>query len=601
MAKVIAHIEGIALVPGVSKNGRYYSRELVARAVERAQQHITGGGPPMAMLTHHEAEDDSTRIVGRLTGWSVDESGRARYKAAIVDNEEGRKIASLIDTSDGAPAFLEGVSIRGNWLGEIVRRMVDGRPAECGDDLELEGLDFTKSPGVPGARVEAVAMAGAGASRESVNPRRVVESVSVESVVAITEDGDSESGKGKLAPPFKKAGKADDEDAADETDDSESAHGQLDNGTCKECGESAGPPPFADQGYQDDGQKRYPVGDVVHAKAAWVAIGQSKSAEAYTGPQLKRVKGRIASALTKHGVKVNTKEGWLSTGAVKVEEGGGHMPGGVQLGHLDPFAIPPLGGLCVALNNRIITVTVSSHLIDPADLEVVGAAAMRAANAAIKVMDPDEDGDIDIPGTEDQAAKPVAVLMPGGYESAPTDPSQSDPEANPAAETKEEEPGVSEPTINAAVPAAPAAPSAPVETAPAAAAGAITLSADQFAELLARVAPVAAPVEAAPAAPAVEAAPAAPAAVQETEAQRVERLVAEQVQSLVASGAVQVQRKGVVDVPGGVKESGRSEAGLPIDAPDKPLHDYTSDEWRQYARPYLEQAVLGKRSVYRQS
>src|SRR5690349_14442209 len=113
MAKTIATIGGYALAPGVSRNRRWYTEQHITGAVAAAQERLAKGEEPMVMLTHHGADDDSTLIAGALREVSLTDDGRVRWSADIPDTDAGRAIATLTDTSDGRPAFLEGVSIRG--------------------------------------------------------------------------------------------------------------------------------------------------------------------------------------------------------------------------------------------------------------------------------------------------------------------------------------------------------------------------------------------------------------------------------------------------------------------------------------------------------
>ena len=93
----------------------------------------------------------------------------------------------------------------------------------------------------------------------------------------------------------------------------------------------------------------------------------------------------------------------------------------------------------------------------------------------------------------------------------------------------------------------------------------------------------------------------------------IARLVAEQLttmkQQLVASGAVPVQRAGLE--PGGEVNEHRTPAvvigsgpgeglnshGLPLSWPDKPLHQYTSEELSQYTGPVLDHHVMGRKAI----
>jgi hypothetical protein len=629
VADVIAHVSGVALVPGVSKNGRLYTPDLIGKAVKRAQARLAEGGMPITSLTHHAAGDDSSRIVGKLTSIEQDEDGRALYKMAIADTAHSRDILNLIDTK-GGEQFLSGVSIRGAWLGPTRKQSYNGQMVETGDDLEIDGLDFTKSPGVDGANVQAVQRVGS--AKESDGRALIFESLA-DARVQVLEGEDME-----------RSSKKDD----DMEDYGEAAKGhKFSNGQCECMKEDAdedadgkkpyGSVTYADPGYQDDKVKRYPVDTAAHVRSAWSYINSSKNASKYDAGQLKRIKSRIISAAKKFGIKIKAQEGYITTEPFKVEEGGmaGHLPGGVALSPADPFEIPPLGGFAVVLNNRYINVCISSHLIDPADLPVVGDAAMKAANAAIAVLDPDCDGDIDVPGMQDGdededamgggctcstgcsmcsdphgdckytpgncpcccggTTPPVAAS--GGYESAPQIPSQ-DPEATPAAESnpESEEPGVSEqPTNQAAESTAPA-----VESAPSAVEqklDALTAAITGLVEKLAAPAPAA---ESAPAAEqkTEESAP----AVEETTEQRIERLVQEKLTAAVQEHVENngVQRKGLVAEHAGASTAASGQFDYPEGWPQKPLHQYTAEEQKRYWNPQIERAVLGRHSVWAQ-
>ncbi len=187
MARSIATISGIALAPGVSRNRRWYTPEHVAAAVQAARARITAGQKPMVMLTHHDAGDDSTRIAAHITDMRLDDQGRARYTAEVAGNQAGQDIAALLDTSDGQDPHLRGVSIRGHWKGRV-RRVTgpDGQPVETADGLELDGLDFTASPGVDQAGVDTFAWAGDG-QHETTEWVPITESVQ-EALVSFTEE-----------------------------------------------------------------------------------------------------------------------------------------------------------------------------------------------------------------------------------------------------------------------------------------------------------------------------------------------------------------------------------------------------------------------------
>lgn len=557
MAKSIAKIGGVALKPGVSRNGRLYTPEVIAKAVQRAQEQITAtGAQPFTTLTHHGAADDSTRIVGRVTGWKLAEDGTARFEAELADTEHGHTILNLVDTTDGDP-FLKGVSIRGQWLGDVQRKQHAGQMVETSDDLELRGLDYTSNPGVDGAQVDTVTRTRT--TRETVESGLIFESVTDTAVLteSVTEGDDDAMEKGAVAT---KSGKP----AAAPTKAKK----------------------YADPGYQDDKAPRYALDTKAQAKAAWSYVHQADNAKDYTAAQLKRIKGRIKAALTGFGVKVTT-EGWVMEPAREVTEYyGDDYPAG-----------QPRGCISISIDNGTFCLNLSSYQVDPADLDVVGRAAMAAACDAITAIDPDMDGDYDVPGDGDESAPtapqtPTAETAAGDPTEEKEDPAMAESAQTPAAVTPA---ATAEPVTPAAVEATPAA-------APAVVAPGITLTDDQFDRWLAAQAPAkekelvgaGAPAESAPEAPApVE----EKSVVAETAEAMMKRLLTQVVQEQTEANGV--QRKGLV-TPAGVAESGA--AGVlfpeyPEGAPQKPMHEFTKDEFKRWFYPQLERAAMGHNSV----
>lgn len=592
MAKRIATVTGTALVPGVSKNGRLYTREAIAKAVTRGQARIAADDMPLTMLSHHAAEDDSTRIVGRITGLTLAEDGSAKFTADIADSEHGRTIAGLIDTRGGKP-FLKGVSIRGAWVGNPRQQDHDGRQVETADDLELDGLDFTKRPGVSGAVVDGFEPVTESAAGKAL----IYESVQEASMTAEVAEAAAPLKSGQAATSQTKASS------------------------------------YADPGYQPDKMKRYALDSKTQAKAAWSFINQAKNAKNYTPAQLKRIKGRIKAALKKFGVEISADEGWIIdqlgviTESAEVAEHMGYDSDGAMS-----------GSFCISLSNGPVNLTISSYCVDPADLDLIGKAAMAGAVACLASIDPDMDGDMDVPGADaedtdgdmgeadddqvesapprtslaendrapgaDTTTAPAAAAQAegtqdSGVESASETKPAPDEAADPTTET--EEPVVTEPTT-------PAVENTPAATAPAAPGG-VTLTAEQFQMLLARVAPQPAPAaESAPAAPVAETAPAAPAPATETDDQRIARLVAEQVaavktaliQDFVEEGRGPA-RKGLVRPVSEAATGGSAELneyGVPADWPNKPLHEYSSAERSHYFGRALQDHILKERAVY---
>lgn len=568
----IATISGTALVPGVSKNGRLYTPDLIAKAVARAQGRLAEGEVPLTMLTHHAAGDDSTRIVGSLTSLSVDEDGSARFTAELADTEHARDIAGLVS---GKKPHLRGVSIRGAWLGSVRRERHDGQTVETADDLELDGLDYTRTPGVVGAHIDDVQLS-AGAPQETADGRHLIYE-SAEALVTITED------------------------------------------TTPGDGGAEGPQgPFGDPGYLPDRVKRFPLGSKTAAVTAWAALGEST--DTYTGPQTKRIRGRIVKTLKEHGVTVSADR-WLidPVGVVDASTPVGEMFG--------MYSDSEPGSFCINATNGPVSVTVSSYCVDPADLEVVLHAAVDGAAKALQAIDPDMDGDIDVPGADAEdtdgdmesasggalaegEAVPANTPEPPEETEEPTPPSgdQPAPVVDAANPDDEEEPAMADSAPQeAAVVQAPATTPAP------AVAPSVTLSADQFEQLLSKVtAPAVTAGETAPTPdqPATETRtdpettpPEETAPVTETDEAKIARLIAEgikaglplAIQEHVAQNGPPT-RKGLV-APVAEHTAPVNTTGLPEGWPQKPLHEYTDEEWRAHVSPATVGAILGDRAT----
>ena len=575
MATALARLSGVMIRPGVSRNGRGYSKPLVEDALKRLQARIAAGSEPVTVYTSHGAadEDASEKIVGRVDSVSLGADGEILYEASLADSSLGRDILALVDTDGDTAPFLSGVSIRGAWLGDVATTELDGVPCMSGEGLDIFGLDLTSTPGVPGAGVRAVTRTGSPAAAESArNPRFIYESVEARVTAAVSEDA--------TAAP-----------------------------TVQTPAEPAAPARYADNGYL--GERAFPIDTPAQARTAWHTLRESGTADRYTSPQLKRVRERVVKALRGHGIEP-LPNGWLMERAQPT-------PASVRE-FFDPWCepgSPPRGSFHVRLDNGTVEVCVSSYNVDPHDLGIIGRAAMDGAANVIDGMDPDMDGDIDV-----EAAESAPSARPSATESAPQpaddavpaesegDPSAAISESSPAAPAavdsttdKEGEPGMAEPTTT---PAAPAAPAAPVG---------FTMTDAQFTAWLATQTPAAAapaPVLATAGAPA-ESAPAAPAAVEETAEQRDQRIAEAAVRAFAASQAPVAPPAPVAETQeqrdqriaeaavrafaqtqaeqGGIVRKGHvftaaalteSEDGsvLPAGVPDKPFHEYTAAEWR---------------------
>ncbi|MFD1145970.1 hypothetical protein [Saccharothrix hoggarensis] len=588
--KPLATFNGTAIRPGVSRNGRLYTRKLIAQAVTRAQERLaTPDGMPLTMLTHHDAKDDSTRIVGRVVSLTLERDGSAAYEAVLADTPEARKILELIEPDANGQRFLAGVSIRGFWLGAVRQEIHAGQTVETADDLELDGLDFTRSPGVAGADVDQVFRVESAQPAETTSARAAIHESAPDAPLLLVEASEE---KETAMPPSSTA---------------TPTPAAIPDRT-----------PYADNGYRD-GQKRYRLGTPQEAITAYLAFSDRAVVESYTSQQVKRAKARIARALEAFDL--------TATGGVVVSA---PRPVG-ENAEVTEYWGGDDGSFYVELTNGAISVRISSWCCPVDQLATVGKAAMDGAVAALLAVDPDLDGHVSTGETADpddvsETDTPSSDASAAGSSTPAAPDSAVDPTTQ-----ETEEPAVSEPTTPAA--GTPAA---------------VTLSTDQFQELLAAArggAPVPAPAEAAAPPPAAQetadqriarliaekvAAATAPVAetedekidrlvqealarngaapaVQETEEQRIDRLVQEKLTAAIQAQAQQggaPARKGLV--AGGATTTapvGESAAavtapdGLPESWPQKPLHLYTEDERQSYLLPAVEAGIMGNRSV----
>lgn len=351
----IASISGVALVPGVSRNRRLYTPELIQKAAERMQKRLSDpNGLPIVMRTHHEAGDDSAKIVGRVTSVKVDNNKALRYKADLYDTFHAREIANLV-TPD-APA-LRSVSIHGYWIGDPRQVNFEGSPAQTADDLEIDAIDFTASPGVDGALID-----GGGAPTETVGGRTPI-SESMEANVTLVEEGSGWS--------MMRGRQYELDEAKYSADDMKAL---LSKGHAMK---------------NASGQPSYPIADLSDLKKAIRAVGRGKSShDAIRRHIIKRAKALGASDLI--------PDNWSSGGSNKETQN-------YRLGLVTEYwpegpANP--SGFCIDAYSGPLSVTVRGS-VSPDELRAAAKLAVCAAMDAICVMDPDDDADIDPFGNDD--------------------------------------------------------------------------------------------------------------------------------------------------------------------------------------------------------
>jgi hypothetical protein len=508
---VTATITGTMLTPGVSRNGRLYTPELIVKAHDRLKERLAEGSMPVTMLTHHAAGDDSTKIVGQVTGVALD-GENLTFTAEMAPTSDARTIGQLVG---GKRPFLRNVSIRGAWLGPVETRTYEGQKVETADDMEIDGLDFTKNPGVTGAVINATTEAAAHLEHaRAAQPGRAVITETVDEVRMFTE----------TAPTPRAA-------------------------------------TFADPGYAPDRIRRYPTTTETDARQSWTRISEDSSC--YTPNQLKRIKGRIRSALTKHGADMTE----TTTPTTPVVEATVRLSDVTEC-YMDGGS--GTAGFSISAYNGPLTVSVSAYNgIEPADLAGVAQAAMTAAMQAVKSMDPDTDGDIDAGSVEsdDNAMETVAPTPSTAVvetNAAPVAPTVKEPTvADTAPQVVEGAPTDAPPTI---------ATTAPVEAAPAASVAPDIDYAKLAAAVVAATAPTAAaPAEAAPTEALTEATVTATLEqIAESEKTLREAIKAELIDEMRKSGTL--GRKGLI------------ESLAPA---EKPLHEMNNEEWTKYRNENL--------------
>jgi len=149
-----APITGTFLAPGVSKNGRLYDKAAIGKAVTRMQERIADPTAlPITMRTFHGAGDDSTKIAAYVTKVGLSGDGNATWEAAPVDTQAGRDVMAAARPGPDGKRALAAVSIRGWWLGPVTNVEHNGQTVETAEDMEIDGIDFTASPGVDAARI----------------------------------------------------------------------------------------------------------------------------------------------------------------------------------------------------------------------------------------------------------------------------------------------------------------------------------------------------------------------------------------------------------------------------------------------------------------
>lgn len=379
----IATVSGVFARPGVSKNRRLYTTPMIVAAVKEMQKDLAeGNGPTLVdrraldMGTHHNIGTDGVRtdilrIVGKVTTATVDEAtGVARFTADIPDTAAGRDIAALVTPEK---PYVKGVSFLGNWTGpERIVRAPDGQPAETADGFVVKRIDYTNESGILGAEIDSADLElteGAGLGKVICESAEEVLLLSDQISEAGTTAAEGGNAPGDGAKPY-----------GDET--------------------------YADPGWQSDKKKRYPLTkggkpDKKRIRAAWSYINVEANAAKYSANQVKRIKSRIQKAATKAGVDVKAEASTLAAAITEALEE--HLE---AVGEIDGAGGIGEAYASVNLDNNAVDVRVAGYISDPSQLAAVGERFAAGALAALATIDPDNDGDVDIPGGDDEPECP---------------------------------------------------------------------------------------------------------------------------------------------------------------------------------------------------
>lgn len=369
----IASISGVALVPGVSRNRRLYTPELIAKAAKRMQERIADpAGLPIVMRTHHEAGDDSAKIVGRVTDVTVGNDKTLRYKADLYDTSHARDIANLVTPK--APA-LRSVSIHGYWVGDTRQVQAQDGPATTADDLEIDAIDFTASPGVDGALIDS---GGGGKATESGGVLRTPISEAMEAKVTLLEEG---SGWADITQDVKEHRSMfkDVTYGADKTAVGEGKYSADDMKAMLAKGHAM---------KNDAGDPSYPIADVSDLKKAIRAVGRG-------GADHDAIRRHIIKRASALGQSDLIPDNWNSDGSMKENT--------TRFGEIREFYPDGPGnpsGFCIDAYSGPLSVTVRG-CVSPDELRNAAQMAVCAAMDAINCMDPDQDADIDTGDDDD--------------------------------------------------------------------------------------------------------------------------------------------------------------------------------------------------------
>jgi 2'-5' RNA ligase len=145
----------------ISRNGRQYPATTVNRLVSTGQNAITSGQIINAYICHGVADEDNPLVVsGKATNiWKEGNLAYAMFD--IPDTNTGRDMVSLLNGGYIPPTMSLRAS---NAEMQVVKGK--GLPQVVGNNITLDGIDFTARPGLPDARIENIVLENAAIESE---------------------------------------------------------------------------------------------------------------------------------------------------------------------------------------------------------------------------------------------------------------------------------------------------------------------------------------------------------------------------------------------------------------------------------------------------
>jgi hypothetical protein len=134
---------------------------------------------------------------------------------------------------------------------------------------------------------------------------------------------------------------------------------------------------FADPGYLEAG-KQLPIGTPADIRTSWVQSHRKSVTEAYTPKQVARIRSKVKGAAKKAGFDIVAETSLFGSEILEAYTS-------------------------VCVDNGPADMRVSAYVDDPSNLQAVTQRVALAALSALQALDPDNDGDIDLGESDDDA------------------------------------------------------------------------------------------------------------------------------------------------------------------------------------------------------